>query len=65
VRFYWDEAKNSANHHKHGIGFEEAITAFDDPFALRAPDPAHSTTAETREWLIGQADKGVLVVVLT
>ena len=50
---------------KHGVSFELAITAFDDPFALIAPDDAHSTSAERREWLIGESDRGLLVVVFT
>lgn len=65
VRFEWDDQKAVANDRKHGISFEEAITAFDDPYALVAPDPSHSTAAEERRWLIGEADTGVLVVVFT
>ena len=65
MRFDWDEAKNLANQKKHGVGFKEAITAFDDPFALIAPDPKHSTDKEKREWLIGEANPGVLVIVFT
>jgi hypothetical protein len=65
VRFEWDARKGAANLTKHGIGFEEAITAFDDPFALVAPDVVHSTPEEERRWLIGMADHGVLVVVFT
>jgi hypothetical protein len=30
VRFDWDDRKAWANRAKHGISFEEAITAFDD-----------------------------------
>ncbi|MBI4212629.1 MAG: BrnT family toxin [Deltaproteobacteria bacterium] len=66
MKFVWDDRKAEANKSKHGISFEEAITAFDDPCALRAPDEKHSTPTETREWLIGEADTGhVLVVVFT
>jgi uncharacterized DUF497 family protein len=66
MRFEWDAAKSAANLKKHGVSFELAITAFDDPRALVAPDLKHSTTAESREWLIGEADGGkVLVVVFT
>ncbi|MEO7435876.1 MAG: BrnT family toxin [Candidatus Binatia bacterium] len=36
----------TANRAKHGISFVAAITAFDDPFALVAPDAAHSTLHE-------------------
>ena len=38
---------------------------FDDPYALIAPDEKHSTAKEKREWIIGESDKGVLVVVFT
>jgi uncharacterized DUF497 family protein len=65
VRFHWDERKASANRVKHGVTFEEAITAFDDPYALVAPDPRHSSASEQRTWLIGESDRGVLVVVFT
>ncbi len=66
MKFEWDSAKDAANFKKHGVPFKTAITAFDDPWALVAPDPKHSTTKETREWLIGEADGGkVLVVIFT
>ncbi|MEK7745899.1 MAG: BrnT family toxin, partial [Elusimicrobiota bacterium] len=57
--------KSEANAVKHGISFEAAVTAFDDPFQLRAPDPKHSSPGEKREWLIGKADMGVLVIIFT
>lgn len=63
--FEWDLAKATVNKRKHGINFELAITAFDDPHALIAPDPKHSTHNEEREWLIGKSDSGVLVIVFT
>lgn len=65
MRFEWDEAKARVNRIKHGVTFADAVTAFDDPWALRAPDPKHSTPTEGRTWLIGEADVGVLVVVFT
>jgi uncharacterized DUF497 family protein len=65
MRFEWDTEKARFNADKHGIPFEMAITAFDDPFALIASDEKHSTDAEIREWLIGESDHGVLVVVFT
>ena len=34
LRFEWDEAKNRANQRKHGLSFERARQAFDDPFLL-------------------------------
>lgn len=36
--FEWDSAKAAANVNKHGVTFEEAVTAFDDPRAIDAPD---------------------------
>jgi uncharacterized DUF497 family protein len=63
MRFDWHDRKAASNRIKHGVSFEEPITAFDDPFALIAPDPMHSTSTEERRWLIGEADTGVLVVV--
>ena len=41
------------------------LQPLDDPFALLAPDPGHSTRIEIRQWLIGESDVGVLVVVFT
>ena len=65
MEFEWDARKARTNAAKHGVMFETAITAFDDPFALVAPDAAHSTATEPRWWLIGEADTGVVVVVFT
>jgi uncharacterized protein len=48
-----------------GLDFKDAVTAFDDPFHLLADDPAHSTRDEVREWLIGEANAGILIVVFT
>ena len=63
-RLEWDAAKALANLRKHGVRFEEAITAFDDPFALIAFDDMHSE-AEIREILLGRATRNLLVVVFT
>jgi uncharacterized protein len=64
VRFEWDRAKADANFKKHGVRFEDAIIAFDDPFALIAFDEEHSHS-EIREMLLGRATRDVLVVVFT
>ncbi len=65
IRFEWDEKKASTHLAKHRVSFAQAIHAFDDPFALIAPDEEHSTADEVREWLIGNSAPGVLVVVFT
>ena len=64
MKFEWDVQKARSNLSKHCISFELAITVFDDPFALIAPDDKHSVS-EDREWIIGKSDSGVLVVVFT
>lgn len=65
MRFEWDESKAGRNARKHGVWFAQALTAFDDPEAWLAPASAHSTAREKREWLIGQSDIGLVVVIFT
>jgi uncharacterized DUF497 family protein len=52
MKFDWNEDKAVANIEKHGVSFEEALTAFDDYNALLIPDPDHSD-AEERFVLLG------------
>ena len=40
--FEWDPEKAEANLSKHGVSFEEAVTAFGDPLSMNMPDPDHS-----------------------
>ena len=42
MRFEWDLNKGKANLKKHGVSFEEAITAFYDPLSATFADPDHS-----------------------
>jgi len=65
MRFDWDEKKAVGNKTKHGVSFADAITAFDDPFALIEKDAIHSNAPEIREQLIGESQAGVLVVIFT
>ena len=37
--FEWDPQKAKSNMNKHGISFEEASTAFNDPLSLTIDDP--------------------------
>lgn len=62
LRFEWDEKKARSNFSKHGIRFEEAKTAFDDPLCRFFQDDSHSSR-ELRERLIGEASTGCLLVV--
>ena len=42
LHFEWDPRKDRANQKKHGIGFNEAKSAFLDEFARIIPDSEHS-----------------------
>jgi len=46
IAFEWDRRKDSANHRKHGVGFAEASSVFDDPLSITVPDPDHSIYEE-------------------
>ena len=61
--FEWDERKATSNRRKHGVGFDEAATAFGDPLSLTIPDPDHSQ-GEDRFVLIGESFRGRLLVVV-
>ena len=65
MEFEWDERKYEINKLKHGVSFDEAVEAFDDPAAVLLPDVRHSTRHEKREILIGRVIHGVLVVIYT
>ena len=60
--FEWDPVKAAANSAKHGVSFEEACTAFQDPLARIHADPHHSAS-ESREILIGHSAQGRLTLV--
>ena len=64
MKFEWDDKKAERNTLKHGISFEMAAFAFDDPYALMMEDEKHSTH-ERRQWLIGDSGEKVLIVVFT
>ncbi len=60
--FEWDPVKAVANLAKHGVSFEEAATAFQDPLARIHADPDLSVL-EAREILIGHSAEGRLLLV--
>jgi uncharacterized DUF497 family protein len=39
--FEWDEKKATTNIKKHGIDFADAVTIFDDSYAVTVIDPDH------------------------
>ena len=62
LRFLWDPRKAGSNERKHGVGFPEATTVFDDSLSVTIPDPAHSVD-EQRFLLLGLSiRRGLLVV---
>jgi uncharacterized DUF497 family protein len=60
--FEWDADKAAANLQKHGVPFDEAITAFNDPLSVLLADPDHSTREE-RYLVMGVSTNGRLLVV--
>lgn len=60
--FAWDPRKADLNELKHGVGFEEATSAFFDAQALLIPDPDHSQQ-EDRFVLLGASARFRLLVV--
>ena len=59
LQFEWDDAKASANVKKHGVAFDEGLTAFADPLARTFDDPDHSE-GELRELMVGFSTKSRL-----
>jgi uncharacterized DUF497 family protein len=60
--YEWDALKAKANIRKHGVSFEEAVTALDDVLSLTIGDRDHSST-EARYITLGISDHGRLLVV--
>jgi hypothetical protein len=63
VQFEWDRAKAASNLSKHGVTFEEAVTAFFDPLSATVPDPDHSF-GEARHVTIGYSSMHRLLIVI-
>ena len=63
MQFEWDAEKAASNLKKHGVSFQEAATAFGDPFSATIADPDHSED-EDRYVLLGETYQGRLVVVV-
>ncbi|MHB8481817.1 MAG: BrnT family toxin [Nitrospiria bacterium] len=63
IGFEWDEQKNESNRKKHGIWFEEAQQAFDDPNGLDFCDEGHSND-EDRFLLLGLSGSSRVLVIV-
>lgn len=62
MKFEWDPHKAKLNLHKHGVSFEEAITAVLDEFSATTPDPDHSVD-ERRFVTYGLSARGRLLAI--
>jgi len=60
--FSWDDRKERDNLRKHGISFQEAVTAFSDENARLMRDPDHSQK-EDRFVLLGFSSKLRILVI--
>ncbi len=63
MQIEWDPNKANSNLEKHDVSFEEAATAFGDPFSLTIGDPDHSDDEE-RFILLGESFAARLLVVV-
>ncbi len=62
MEFEWDKNKAASNLSKHGVSFDEARTAFDDPLYIDFYDPDHSYD-EHRYIIIGQSMQNSLLII--
>jgi uncharacterized DUF497 family protein len=62
VTFEWDPEKAESNRQKHGVSFEEAMSAFADSLSFTISDPDHSR-GEQRYLLLGLSYERRLLVV--
>ena len=62
MSFVWNARKARINIRDHGVSFEEAITAFEDPFFVIAADDDHSFE-EKRFIILGKSNAERLLVV--
>lgn len=65
VKFEWDESKNVANQHKHGVSFGKAQEAFFDINRVIKIDLDHSLPEEKRFYCFGRVDNAILTVRFT
>jgi hypothetical protein len=62
MQFEWDPGKARRNLRKHGVSFDEAVTAFYDPLSATFNDPDHSV-GEERYITVGFSSQNRLLIV--
>ena len=63
LEFEWDPNKATTNLTDHGVSFDEAVTAFEDPLSLTIEDAYHSEHEE-RYILLGRSRNNRLLVIV-
>lgn len=63
MKFEWHPPKAASNLAKHGVSFEEAQEAFDDPYQYHYRDDAHSI-GEQRYICLGFSEQDRLLMVV-
>lgn len=61
--FEWNAEKAQENLKKHGVSFDETLTAFADFYGIETLDEEHSTDEEMRYKMLAAAGFKILVVV--
>ena len=61
IFFEWDKTKAESNERKHGVTFEDAMSVFDDPYAILEQD--RIVDGEARWIALGIVDDESVVVV--
>ncbi len=62
MQFEWSKEKAASNLKKHGVGFEEAETFWQDFFYIELYDDEHSA-AENRFLIVGESKQSRLLIV--
>jgi len=58
IAFEWDRKKDEANQRKHGVGFAEASTVFNDALSVTVPEQVHEIDEE-RFVIVGCPASGI------
>lgn len=64
MKFEWDLSKSEENRRKHGVSFEDAAIAYDDPMVVEALD-SRFTYAEERWQAVGKGKSSLIFFVYT
>jgi len=75
MQFEWDPGKARRNLRKHGVSFDEAVTAFYDPLSATFDDPDHSIgeqryitvgfSSQNRLLIVGHTERGEVVLIIS